>query len=107
MIQPSSPGSRKTKEYEQSLTKITIMKKQHFLTVIFFIAFFAITSLASAQTVYVTEKGKKYHKKNCTVVKEGKKGIELSDAKKKGLEPCATCKPEEGQKQVATEPKKK
>ncbi len=44
-------------------------------------------------TVYATEKGKKYHKKNCKVVKEGKKGLKLSEAIKKGLEPCAVCKP--------------
>ena len=34
-----------------------------------------------AQTVYVTETGKKYHAKNCDIVKTGKKGIELSEAK--------------------------
>ncbi|MCP4213147.1 MAG: hypothetical protein GY765_00755 [bacterium] len=44
-------------------------------------------------TVYVTKAGKKYHKKNCKVVKEGKKGIKLSEAVKKGLTPCAVCKP--------------
>ncbi len=44
-------------------------------------------------TVYVKEKGKKYHKKNCNIVKEGKIGIKLSEAIKKGYEPCAVCKP--------------
>ena len=44
-------------------------------------------------TVYVTEKGTKYHKKNCKIVKEGKTGIKLSEAIEKGYEPCAVCKP--------------
>lgn len=43
--------------------------------------------------VYVKENGKKYHKKNCKIVKEGKIGIKLSEAIKKGYEPCAVCKP--------------
>lgn len=42
--------------------------------------------------VYVKAKGKKYHKKNCKVVKE-KKGIKLSEALKKGYTACAMCKP--------------
>lgn len=48
----------------------------------------------SAQTVYVTDAGKKYHAKNCSVVKTGKKGIDLAEAKKQGLEPCKICKAE-------------
>ncbi len=43
--------------------------------------------------VYVKLKGKKYHKKNCKLVKEGKKGIKLSEAIKKGYTACAICKP--------------
>lgn len=53
--------------------------------------FFIVTS-SKAQTVYVTESGKKYHAKNCDVVKTGKKGLELSEAKKQGYEPCKVCK---------------
>lgn len=41
-------------------------------------------------TVYVKENGKKYHKRNCKLVK-GKKGIKLSEAKKNGYEPCKVC----------------
>jgi hypothetical protein len=43
--------------------------------------------------VYVKEGGKKYHKKNCAVVKTGKTGIKLSEALKKGYEPCKICNP--------------
>ena len=48
--------------------------------------FFAVNS--QAQTIYVTESGKKFHKKNCTVVKEGKKGLELAEAKKRATPPA-------------------
>ena len=44
-------------------------------------------------TVYVKEKGKKYHKKSCKLVAQGKKGINLSEAVSKGYTPCAKCKP--------------
>jgi len=82
--------------------------KNRFLFISAFVILFAILSqFANAQTVYVTEKGKKYHKKNCSVVSEGKKGQELAEAKKNGYEPCAVCKPDEGKKQEATDPKKK
>ncbi len=43
-------------------------------------------------TVYIRKKGKKYHKKNCKLVKE-KIGIKLSKAKKEGYEPCKICFP--------------
>ncbi|MBC8065292.1 MAG: hypothetical protein H7Y17_10705 [Chlorobia bacterium] len=43
-------------------------------------------------TVYAVEKGKAYHKKNCTL-KSGSKGMTLAAAKKKGYKPCKVCKP--------------
>lgn len=43
-------------------------------------------------TVYATEKGKKYHVKNCRL-KHGSSGMKLSVAKKKGYTACAVCKP--------------
>jgi hypothetical protein len=72
-----------------------MMKKLFLTQFLFFVLFVFISNLANAQTVYVTEKGKKYHKKNCSVVSEGKKGITLADAKKQGYAPCNVCKPEE------------
>lgn len=56
------------------------------------IILFVITGKLTAQTVYITENGKKYHTKNCDLAKTGKKGITLQEAKKKGLEPCKACK---------------
>jgi hypothetical protein len=53
---------------------------------------FLCFSHLKAQTVYITESGKKYHAKNCDMVKTGKKGIDLALAKKQGYEPCSFCK---------------
>ncbi len=67
------------------------------------ILFLAISfSKLKAQTVYVTESGKKYHSKNCSTAKTGKKGMELTVAKKNGYEPCKICKADEV---VADKPK--
>ena len=54
--------------------------------------------------VYVKEGGKKYHKRNCAVVKTGKKGIKLSGALKNGYEPCKVCKPVAAEKKVYVNP---
>ena len=76
---------------------------------ILFVFLFVLALISEAQTVYVTDGGKKYHKKNCSVVKEGKKGMELAEAKKQGYTACAVCKPDDrdGAKAEATELKKK
>jgi hypothetical protein len=66
---------------------------QKFILVFALILFSGIMNL-NAQTVYVTEKGKKYHAKNCDLVKSGKKGMELAAAKKAGFGPCGHCKVE-------------
>lgn len=77
------------------------------------LAFLALGSISysQAQTVYVTETGKKYHAKNCELAKTGKKGITLSEAKKKGYEPCKNCKADaiktEETKGATAKPKKK
>ena len=66
---------------------------QKFILVFALILFSGIMNL-NAQTVYVTEKGKKYHAKNCDLAKTGKKGMELAAAKKAGFGPCGHCKVE-------------
>lgn len=79
------------------------MKKVNILSV-FIVALFLMTSKLNAQTVYITETGKKYHSKNCDVAKTGKKGIDLKEAKKQGYEACKVCKTETPAK-VADKPK--
>jgi hypothetical protein len=67
------------------------MKLQRYLGIA--ILFVALSfSKVKAQTVYITESGKKYHAKNCSLVKTGKKGIDLKEAQKEGYEPCKFCK---------------
>lgn len=74
----------------------------------FFVLLFLLTSVKlKAQTVYITESGKKYHAKNCSMVKTGKKGIELAEAQKQGYEPCKNCKADviEPKKNIKPAPK--
>jgi hypothetical protein len=82
------------------------MKINTILSYILFLLFFYSTE-SNAQTVYVTESGKKYHAKNCDIVKTGKKGIDLTEAKKKGFEPCKSCKVEKIVQPIADKPKDK
>jgi hypothetical protein len=49
--------------------------------------------LASAQTVYVTKTGTKYHKKDCFHLKESKKAVEYAQAVSASYLPCKHCKP--------------
>ncbi len=46
-----------------------------------------------AETVFVTNTGKKYHKDGCKSLKNSKIAISLNDAKDQGYEPCGICKP--------------
>ena len=52
------------------------------------------------EVVYATERGKKYHKKDCRFLKN-RDVISLSkkEAKEKGLEPCGRCFKEEQSKE--------
>lgn len=72
----------------------------------FIFTLFLIGNKLNAQTVYITDSGKKYHMKNCDVAKTGKKGIELAEAKKKGYEACKVCKADV-EVQPADKPKEK
>ena len=67
------------------------MRKKFTITILALIFSLGLSKL-QAQTVYITESGKKYHAKNCTLVKTGKKGIALKEAIKQGYEPCKMCK---------------
>jgi hypothetical protein len=58
------------------------------------ILLFFIYSFLGAQTVYISENGKKFHKKNCSLSQTGKSGIQLKEARKKGYSACKVCNPE-------------
>lgn len=52
-----------------------------------------IAAVASAETVYVTKTGSKYHRASCQHLSKSSTAIELSDAIARGYEPCKTCRP--------------
>lgn len=81
------------------------MKMKNIITSII-LALFLVVGKAKAQTVYVTDNGKKFHMKNCDVAKTGKKGMELTEAKKQGYEACKVCKADK-EAQPADKPKEK
>jgi endonuclease YncB( thermonuclease family) len=45
--------------------------------------------------VYVTEHGRKYHRKDCQYVRKGARAVTLKEAKARGCSPCSKCKPPE------------
>jgi len=53
----------------------------------------ATPTTSTAQTVYVTKTGKKYHKETCRYLKYSKISISLKEAKEKQFEACKVCKP--------------
>jgi hypothetical protein len=58
------------------------------------IVLLAITTLhASAQTVYASDKGDKYHTADCNLSGDAR-DMRLATAKKAGKGPCAICKPD-------------
>lgn len=48
----------------------------------------------SAQTVYITKSGKKYHTEDCSSLSKSKIAIDLKEAIEKGYSPCNKCKPD-------------
>jgi hypothetical protein len=48
---------------------------------------------ASAQTVYITRTGAKYHRDGCRYLSQSKIAIPLSEAKRNGYTPCKVCTP--------------
>jgi len=59
-----------------------------------FIVLFALAGTnVSAQTVYITKSGKKYHTESCRYLSSSKYSIELNEAIQKGCGPCSVCRP--------------
>lgn len=47
-----------------------------------------------ASTVYLAERGSRYHAEHCAALKSGKHPLSLTEAQTQGYQPCAVCKPE-------------
>ncbi|MCX7037922.1 MAG: thermonuclease family protein [Spirochaetes bacterium] len=52
-----------------------------------------ICALASAQTVYITKTGGKYHVAGCRYLSKSSIAINLQDAFERGYGPCSVCRP--------------
>ena len=57
--------------------------------------FFLLFSLVqlSAQTVYKTPSGNKYHTSTCRFVKNVSHALDIAEARSKGLTACSVCRP--------------
>lgn len=72
---------------------------------LFFILFFSVN--LSAQTVYKTPSGSKYHLSSCRMVKNVSSSITLNQALRLGLRSCNICKPSFRQTSgIVSKPKK-
>jgi hypothetical protein len=47
----------------------------------------------TAETVYITKTGEKYHRGTCGYLSKSKIAIPLDEAKASGYTPCSRCKP--------------
>ena len=66
------------------------MKKQLlFLSIIFLFLF----NNVSAQTVYITKTGAKYHRENCRYLSRSSIAISLANALSDGYTACSVCRP--------------
>lgn len=62
-----------------------------------FVALFFILTVSlaafAAETVFITPKGKKYHRESCRTIKNSSSPISLNDAIARGYTSCKVCKP--------------
>lgn len=56
------------------------------------IIFFTAVNL-SAQTVYITKTGTKYHSTDCRYLSQSKIAVDLDEAVNNGYGPCSVCRP--------------
>ncbi|MBN4085043.1 hypothetical protein JYT89_01730 [Flavobacteriaceae bacterium AH-315-B10] len=63
------------------------------LRLFLFIISATFISNVTAQTVYTTKTGEKYHKSTCRYLKYSKREIKLEAAISRGYEACKVCKP--------------
>jgi len=62
------------------------------LSLIMCLAVFSAATLVFAEDVYITARGKKYHKQDCPFIANSNvQNANLEEVKTKGLEPCKRC----------------
>lgn len=77
---------------------VTSLEKRMYRILLITVFAFSFLFNLTAQTVYVTNTGKKYHTSNCSSLSSSKKSIELSEAINKGYTPCKKCNPDQSPK---------
>ncbi len=72
-----------------------MVRKMLMLTIL--TAFLGITTAATAEDVFTTPNGTKYHKETCRLVKdkENIQTLDKEDALEEGYEPCKRCSKED------------
>lgn len=65
------------------------------IRILLVVGFILSISVVSAQTVYKTPSGKKYHTANCRYVKNVSTKITVAEARKMGLSACSQCRPDQ------------
>lgn len=58
-----------------------------------FLLFFFFSLSVTAQTVYRTPSGQKYHRAGCGTVRKVSSALSVENAGRAGLAPCKVCKP--------------
>lgn len=71
---------------------------------IVFMLFIMAAVGVSAQTVYVTPSGQKYHRADCRMVENVSESLSLTQALKIGFQPCKICHPPISATYVAAPP---
>ncbi|WP_242156371.1 hypothetical protein [Aestuariivivens sediminis] len=69
---------------------------------VIFVLVFIMTVSLSAQTVFTTKTGEKYHKSTCHYLKYSKKEITLEKAKELNYMACSVCKPGHSKTEITT-----
>ena len=71
-----------------------------FFQLLLFLIFLGCSQNNSAQTVYTTKTGEKYHTATCRYLKYSKKEITLEQAINLGYQACSVCKPGSNPEQI-------
>ena len=72
------------------------------LRLLLFVVSLVLVKQLTAQTVYITKSGEKYHKASCKYLKYSQKEIKLEVAISKGYEACKVCKPSSKKSKTTT-----
>lgn len=66
------------------------------MKILYYLLIIMSSAILSAQTVYITPSGKKFHTATCSTVKNVSTAVSVQQAMKKGLTACRVCNPGSG-----------